>query len=60
MKKKVFSKYHETPESFEMAGKNFFQYIRKYNEDLSTLLTANLQFLDSYFATYTERSLNFP
>ena len=51
MKKKVFSRYHETVEDFRVAARKFFQYIRKYKSELRTLLTDNFQRLDSSFAT---------
>ena len=51
MKKKVFSEYHETPEEFRTATRKFFQYIRKYKNELETLLTENFQLLDSSLAT---------
>jgi transposase len=38
-KKVLYNKYYETREHFESACTNFFRYIRKYREELSTLLT---------------------
>jgi transposase len=38
-KKVLYNKYYETREEFEDACTNFFRYIRKYRDELSTLLT---------------------
>ena len=38
-KKVLYNKYYETREYFESACTNFFRFIRKYREELSTLLT---------------------
>ena len=50
MRKKVLSWYHETHEGFRAAIKKFFHYIRKYKNDLKTLLSLNFQILDSSLA----------
>ncbi len=38
-KKVLYNKYYETRSDFEAACTNFFRYIRKYRDELSTLLT---------------------
>lgn len=38
-KKVLYNRYYETREKFEVACTKFFRYIRKYREELSTLLT---------------------
>lgn len=38
-KKVLYNKYYETKEQFEDACTQFFRYIRKYRDELSTLLT---------------------
>jgi transposase len=38
-KKVLYNKYYETRSEFECACTNFFRYIRKYRNELSTLLT---------------------
>lgn len=38
-KKVLYNRYYETREKFESACTSFFRYIRKYREELSTLLT---------------------
>jgi transposase len=38
-KKVLYNKYYETRVKFEDACLNFFRYVRKYREELSTLLT---------------------
>jgi transposase len=38
-KKVLYNRYYETREKFEAACTHFFRYIRKYRDELSTLLT---------------------
>jgi transposase len=42
-KKVLYNKYYETKSEFEEACVKFFRYIRKYRDELSTLLTDNFQ-----------------
>lgn len=42
-KKVLYNKYYATKAEFELACINFFRYIRKYRDELSTLLTDNFQ-----------------
>jgi len=42
-KKTIYNKYYELKSDFEAACRKFFKYIRKYRNELSTLLTDNFQ-----------------
>jgi len=42
-KKVLYNQYYETKAGFEEACAKFFRYIRKYRDELSTLLTDNFQ-----------------
>jgi transposase len=44
-KKVLYNQYYEKKQDFEFAVKKFFKNIRKYNDELSTLLTDNFQVL---------------